>query len=181
VLDRWLNHRSPSRLERALVTDSTDCLAANAGLDLRRGAGIFYVAVAVRPGADSAQVERFVTGTVESLAGQGVDDTSARGAVRQSEVETLFGWQNTEGFAHALGSSAAVDGDVAAAANRVARIRQLTAADLRDVASRIFRAQNRTVVWMVPAPPAGSAPTGKAPPARSRRAPTTAPRAKGGR
>jgi zinc protease len=179
AIDHWLTHRKPSRLERTLVTDSTDCLAVNAGLDLRRDAGMFYVAVAVRPGADSAKVEATVIHAIESLTFTADD---ARSAARQFEVETLFGWQSSQGLGHAIGEAAVVEGDVNAAERELARVRALTAAELSETSRSVFNAKHRVVVWMnnKPEPPAPTA----APPKTPKTTKTTkkpATPAKGGR
>ena len=175
AINRWLTHRKPSRLERALLTDSTDCLAVSAGLDLRRDAGLFYVAVAVRPGADSARVEAAVIDAVESLGKGGFSDTDARTAARQVEVETLFGWQTSQGLGTAIGESAVVVGDVTAAEARLARVREITAAELNETARNVFDARHRAVVWIQNGPPKTP------PPAPARRSPQPASGSKGGR
>ena len=181
ALDRWLTAHKPSRLEAELVTDSSACLALNAGLDLRRDAGLLYVAVAVRPEADSAAVEQLVIDTVERLGTRSPDQEEMRSLARQAAVETLFGWQTSQGVGEAVGNSAIVEGDVNAAAARLVRGGRLTSAEFGEVAHRILNAQNRVVVWMRPGPTPSPPGRGAAPAPNARRSITLGPRAKGGR
>jgi zinc protease len=161
LLVRILATGRDTRLQRALLADSTGCMSVQVALDARREGGLLYVMAAVKPGADSARVERELIGQMEKLAHEPVTDEELDRARRQEEMSTLLGWQTVRGCADALGSAQVVDGDWRAAALRFERVRQSTAEDLQHAAARVLVPAGRTVLWVsttrpdVP-PPAGS-------------------------
>ncbi|MBI5709027.1 MAG: insulinase family protein [Candidatus Eisenbacteria bacterium] len=141
-----------SRLNRALVSGGKQsCLLVQGGLDGRKDAQLLYAVAALRPGADSARVERDLVGEVEKLAGEPVSDEELDRARRQEEIGTLFSWQTARGRAEALGTAQLVDGDWRAAGERLERLRRLTPADLQRAAGRVLQAAGRSVVWALPA------------------------------
>ena len=131
-------------------------------LDSRREGGLLYVMAAVKPGADSAVVERVLLGQMERLAREPVTDEELDRARRQEEMATLLGWQTARGCADALGTAQVVDGDWRAAALRHERVRRSTAADLQRAAARVIVPAGRSVLWVsttrpdVPAPAGGA-------------------------
>ncbi|MBI1798461.1 MAG: insulinase family protein [Candidatus Eisenbacteria bacterium] len=176
VIDHVITHGTRSSLDRTLTAGESGCLAASGGLDLRRDAGLFYVAAAIRPDADTAAVEREVLAQIQTLIGHASDPAVFEAAQRQTEVETLFGWQTTQGFGRALGTAVCVDGAASGAARRLEHVRQLTPATLREAAERTFAARNRSVVWLRPGP---QPPTER--PARSPTTKAAAAHSRGGR
>jgi zinc protease len=164
VIDQLIAHGSPSPLEKKLVGDpALGCLAVRAGLALQRDAGLFYVVAGVRPDADTAQVERAVLAEIQKLADHAPEAADLLTAQHQIEVETLYGWQSTQGLGRAIGTSVCLEGDPTGAARHLERIRALTPAAVRNTASRMFTHERRTVVWLRP----GAAPPAKAPPAHA--------------
>ena len=161
VIDALLTHRQPSRLERVLLPDTSRFLAVQAGFDQRRDAGLLFVAVLIAAGADSAEAERAVIDAVESAAASPLPPDDFEGAVKQFQVETLFGWQTPAGMGGAIGRSAMLTGNPSAAA-ALDNVRRLTPASLRQAAARSLTAAHRSVVWMLPgkasnaSPPSGA-------------------------
>ena len=157
VLDRLLTRGSRSRLDRALVSDTSACLATESALDLRKDGGLFYVAALMRPGADSTQAEREVLDAIERGVHEAVAGADLEGAIKKTELETLFGWQTSQGISRSLGTSASVEGNPNGDARSFERVRELTPASVRETAERTFDPSRRTVVWMHPTSP-GPAP-----------------------
>jgi zinc protease len=166
VLGHLLARGTHSRIERALVTDSSSCLAVSAGLDLRRDAGLFYVAAAIRPDADSARAEAELLDAMDRLAAAPIDAEDLAGALDRTELEAYLGWQSSQGLARSLGVSASLGGRPDGDARRLERTHQLSPRAVHDVAQRALAATHRTVVWMRPAAvtaPAGPPPSPRPP------------------
>jgi zinc protease len=155
VLDALLTHRRPSRIEGALIADSSRFLAVQAGFDQRRDAGLLFVAVLTDVDSDSLQLERDVIRAVEQGAAAASDD-DLDGALRQNQVESLFAWQTPAGAGSAMGRAAMLTGSPSAAA-ALESARRLTPEALRQSAARQLTAGHRTVVWMLPGSPPGAA------------------------
>ena len=118
-------------------------------VDSRREASLFYLALAVAPSADSAEVERALFGELDRVAKQPVDAADLDRAKRQIETSVLFGLQTPRGRAQALGSSIALAGDTADLDHLLERIRAATPADLQRAAAQLGPSR-RNVVWLVP-------------------------------
>jgi zinc protease len=175
LFDAWLTHRRPSRLEKTLLADTSRFLAVQAGFDQRRDAGLLFVAVLISPTADSLGAEQAVIAAVERAASTPLSRDDFDAALRQYQVETLFGWQTPAGIGSALGRSAMLTGSPGAEV-QLENMKRLTPESLRLATARAMIAAHRTVVWMLPGEPPGGA-SGLAPAAP----PTASGAKKGGR
>jgi predicted Zn-dependent peptidase len=160
LLTRILAVGPASRLQRALLADPLRCVSVQGALDSRRDSGLLYALTVLRPGVDSAAVERTLIAEADRLAREPVSDEELDRARRQEEFATLNSWQSARGSADALGSAELVDGDWRAAAARLARVRTLTPADLQQAAARVFATAGRSVFWAVPDHPLAPGPVG---------------------
>ena len=145
-----LSSGSGSRLARETAGPDHNLLLAQAGYEGRREGGLFYAYGALRPGVDSAAVEKDLMTLIEKLAAEPVSAEELETAKRQAESATLFASQTVHGRTTALGAAQLVDGDFHSAWSRIARLRQLSATDLQCAAAGVLRAENRSVVWLVP-------------------------------
>jgi zinc protease len=130
-------------------------------MDDRRDGALLYAMAMLRPGTDSASVERVLVEEVEKLAREPVGEEELERVRRQEEIGTLLAWQTVRGRAEALGSAQLEEGDWRAAALRLERVLRLTPADLQRAAARVLIAGGRNVLWVAPtklpaAVPAGS-------------------------
>jgi predicted Zn-dependent peptidase len=160
LLSRILTGGPASRLQRALTAEPLRCVLVQGALDARRDGGLLYALAALRPGTDSARVERVLVEEVEKLAREPVGDEELERVRRQEEIGTLLGWQTARGCAEALGSAQLLEGDWRAAALRLERVRQLTPADLQRAAARVLVAVGRNVLWVAPEKPPAGIPAG---------------------
>ena len=160
LLARILTGGPAARLQRALAAEPLRSLSVQGALDGRRDAGLLYAIVVPRPGADSASVERALVEEVEKLAREPVSEEELDRVRHQEELGTLFAWQTARGRAEALGSAQLVEGDWHAAAVRLARLQQLTPADLQRAAARVLGAAGRNVLWIAPRQAPAGTPAG---------------------
>jgi zinc protease len=158
LLTRILTGGPGARLQRALTAEPLRCVLIQSALDDRRDAALFCAIAVLRPGTDSATVERALVEEVEKLALAPVGEEELDRARRQEEIGTLLEWQTVRGRAEALGSSQLVEGDWRAAARRLERVRRLTPADLQRAAARVLIAGGRNVLWIAPVNPPAAVP-----------------------
>jgi zinc protease len=162
LLSRILTGGPDARLQRALTAEPLRCVLVQGALDDRRDDALLCAIAVLRPGADSARVERVLVEEVEKLAREPVGEEELERARRQEEIGTLLGWETVRGRAGALGSAQLVEGDWRAAALRLERVRRLTPADLQRAAARVLTAAGRNVLWVAPLKPPAAVPAGSA-------------------
>lgn len=177
LLSRILTGGAASRLQRALTAEPLRCVLIQGALDDRRDGALLCALAVLRPGTDSARVERALVEEVEKLGREPVGEEELEHVRRQEELGTLLAWQTVRGRAAALGSAQLVEGDWRAAALRLERMRRLTPADLQRAAARVLIPGGRNLLWVAPVNPPAGAPTG---PGGGKRGPGGPP-AEGGR
>jgi len=161
LLANALGRGPGARLERSLVHGDQELLSVEAELDARRDGSILYALAAVNEGADTAQVEGDLAAEVELLATEPLPDVELARAKAQAESGILYGWVASRGRAQALGTARMADGDAAAAARQLERIRACTAADLQRAAGKLLTPARRSFVWVHPTPASSGATGGR--------------------
>jgi zinc protease len=156
VISNLLSNGQSSRLYRKLVYEDQSALIA-AGLMLpRRVVGLFYAFAAVKPGRARDSLETVFFHEIERLADEPVSDEELAKVKNQLEAQFVFSLEQVQDRATAVGNATLVAGDPGAAARRIDRLRAVSAKDIRRVAARYLTKQNRTVVWVLPAPRSAS-------------------------
>lgn len=148
LLARLLHGGADARLSQALQTEGSGVASVQAAWDQRRDASVLWAAAALRPGADSARVERELIATVRRFASQAPDGAELDRARKRLLTTTLFAVQSPRGRAASLGEAAALAGDPAAAQKRLDALRRVTPADVQRVAQRVIRDDRMAVVWL---------------------------------
>ena len=120
------------------------------GFDARRDGSIFYTVAVARTASDSSLAEQDMVQAIETLATTPIPAEDLDRARNELQLKWLIDQQTVRGRAHALGEALLVDGDTRALERRLDAIRNLTPADIMDVAQKVFRPDSRTVVWMMP-------------------------------
>ncbi len=111
----------------------------------------------MNPGRDRDSLETTFFGEVDRMATEDVTDAELAKVKNQIEAQFVFGLEQVQDRATAVGNAALVTGDPAAAAHRVDRLRAVTKEDIRRVAAKYLTKENRTVVWVLPQSSPGSA------------------------
>ncbi len=152
VLARVFAAGGSSRIQRLLVrADSGSCVMAQGTLDARAAGGLLYALASPRPGVDTSRVERELTAAAAALTREPVSEAELEAGKRQVEADLLFSWQTPAGVGRELGAAWLATGDARAPAQRLERVRAVTAADLQRVAARVLVPAGRTVTWISPA------------------------------
>ncbi len=156
VIANLLSNGQSSRLYRKLVYEDQSALIA-AGLALpRKDTGLFYAFAAVKPGRDRDSLETTFFAEVDRMANEDVSDAELTKVKNQIEAQFVFGLEQIQDRASAVGNAALVTGDPAAAARRTARLHAVSREDIRRVAAKYLTKENRTVVWVIPQAPSQS-------------------------
>jgi zinc protease len=149
-LIRWLlvGNRS-ARLRQRLVEDEGAVTFVKSFNDTRLDPGLFWIWTELRADAKHADVERAIHEETARLAAEGPgEDELLRG--KKSILSELVFWRaNAERMAEDIGLMATT-ADWRLTGQKAYRLKAVTAADIRRVASRIFRKRNRTVGWALP-------------------------------
>jgi zinc protease len=150
LLSLILASGASSRLNDELVDSQGTALFVRGGNEPQRDAGLFYVAVGLKPQSDSAAVETAVVDAARKLATQPVTEDELAQARRMSELGLLLPAQTSRGRAQLLGGAEMFQGDPASVSRRLARLRALQPDDLKKAAARFLDPKSRVVVWMPP-------------------------------
>ena len=87
---------------------------------------------------------------VEKYAREPLPEPDLEQAKRQVEAGMVYGAQGARGRAQALVGAQMLTGDWQAWQRRVARVRELTAADVQRAARATLTASHRSIVWVRP-------------------------------
>jgi zinc protease len=150
LLVSHLTRGDDAPLTRALMKDRRLCLSVQGDVESRRDASMFYLAAALAPGADSAEVERTLVSGVEAVARELPADDALEADKRLAEIALWYNLGTTSGRAQALGLGWMLAGDPADYKRQLERIRSATPQDLKNAAGKLTPAQ-LNLVWLVPA------------------------------
>ncbi len=152
VITNLLSNGQSSRLYRKLVYEDQSALFAAGVAFPRKDVSLCYAFAAVKPGRDRDSLETTFFAEFDRLATEDVTDEELTKVKNQLEAQFVFGLEQIQDRATAVGNAALVTGDPAAAARRTTRLRAVTREDIRRVAAKYLTKENRTVVWVVPTP-----------------------------
>jgi len=155
LLAQHLSAGTSPTLMRVLAQEWNVALAAQAGIDVRHDASLFWVFAAVRDDADSTTAERVLRDELGRIAREGLTDAEVDRAKRLTETRAWFDRQTVRARAQALGEAELELGDATAFDRSRAARDQLTAADLQRAARRLFEPGPSAIVWAMPAATGG--------------------------
>jgi zinc protease len=152
VIANLLSNGQSSRLYRKLVYEDQSALYAGGLAFPRKDVGLFYAFCVAKPNLDRDSLSAKFFHEFERLADDPVDPAELARVQNQLEAQFVFGLEQVQDRATGVGNAALIDGDPAAAAHRLERWRAVTAADVQRVARAYLVPNNRSRVWVVPAP-----------------------------
>lgn len=153
VLSNLLLRDPLSTLQRELATGpSAPFLRLEGAIAEREGATLLYFVAVVKENADTALVGAAVLEAARRLAEREVTPEELERARRQVELARLEERQTTRGRAQALGSAWMVNGSWQAEGELLARVREVTAGEVREAAARVLKPDAFTAVWIMPDP-----------------------------
>jgi zinc protease len=152
LLGTILGSGESSRLNQRLVKQERAATFALAGLQARRGPGVFIVYSIANQGVDAGRLEALVDEEVAKVRDQGVSAAELERAKNQFRSQAIRALQTAMGRAEALQRYALYHGDPGAIRDDLAKYTAVTRADVQRVARQYLVNDNRAVVITVPGP-----------------------------
>jgi len=145
LLSEALVEGDNARLYRRLVTEEKIATEVEGALMPFAEPGLYEILLTLRAGADAARAVALVQEELDALA-TGLCEEEIDKARHSLEVSFYESWRSPAGVAENLGHFEANFGDFAMAARGHERLLAVSEADLRRVATEIFRRGNRSCV-----------------------------------
>jgi predicted Zn-dependent peptidase len=162
VLADLLSKGRTSRLYRSLVRDKRIALAAQGGsFPGNKYPSLFFFFAAPTQGHTAEEMAKPIHEEIERLKTQDVSDEELESIKTRAKADLIRGLGNDQGLALQLGEYQALYGDWRALFRDIDEIEKVTKADIRRVANKTFREDNRTVAIIATDTPKSSAPAGK--------------------
>ncbi len=134
-----------SRLHRLLVEEEGLAISVGSYLDEGFDPGLAYFYLTLPPDGDPAAVERRVLEELTRVAAEGISDAELAKARNILLADFWRGLATIDGKAAALGRFEVFHGNYETLFDLPDTLAAVTAADLQDVAARVFRQRNMTV------------------------------------
>jgi predicted Zn-dependent peptidase len=146
VLADLLSKGRTSRLYRSLVRDKQIAVAAEGGsFPGNKYPSLFYFFAVPVPGKTAEDMAAPIHDEIEKLKTQDVSDDELKSVKTRAKADLIRGLGDNQGLAVQLGEYQALYGDWRELFRQIERIDAVTKADIRRVANKTFRADNRTV------------------------------------
>lgn len=147
LVESILSQGVNARLRRTLV-DGGLATRASAYAEAMKDPGLFWLTATVRPGVSHRAVEDALNAEIDKLRTTPVGAADLRIAKNQAEAAYAYRSDGTSGTGWALGQWAMID-KWQRFYELLGELRNVTAKDIQDVASRYLVQDNRTVGWYV--------------------------------
>ena len=158
LLGTILSQGESSRLHKRLVENEQVATQAGTFAEAGFDPGLLWIYAMLPPGGDMAKVEALLDDELAKLARDGVTADELAKARNLKASSFWRGMATINGKARALGTYEVFNGDYRKLFDAPARYEAVTAADVKALAARILRIQNRTTGLLKPvaaAPTAG--------------------------
>jgi predicted Zn-dependent peptidase len=149
VLADLLSKGRTSRLYRSLVRDKRIAIAAQGGsFPGNKYPSLFFFFAAPSQGHTAQEMAGPIHEEIEKLKTQDVTDEELESIKTRTKADLIRGLGNDQGLAFQLGEYQALYGDWRELFRQIDEIDKVTKADIRRVANKTFREENRTVGTM---------------------------------
>ncbi|HEY8185541.1 MAG TPA: pitrilysin family protein [Pyrinomonadaceae bacterium] len=139
-----------SRLYRSLTYEQELVQSADATVDLREDASVFYFNLVLASGKKPEEVERALLAEIKKVQDAPVSAAELDKAKNQLVTQELQQRETSNGKALALGSAAVLRGDPNRVNTDLAKLQAVTAADVQRVMKQYFTVANRLVIYYLP-------------------------------
>ncbi|MGZ4900616.1 MAG: M16 family metallopeptidase [Candidatus Angelobacter sp.] len=138
-----------SRLYRSLVRDKRIAIAAQGGsFPGNKYPSLFFFFAAPTQGHTAEDMAAAIHEEIEKLKTQDVTDEELQSIKTRAKADLIRGLGNDQGLAAQLGEYQALYGDWRELFRQIEQIEKVTKSDIRRVANKTFREENRTVATM---------------------------------
>ena len=154
VMSDLLSKGRTSRLYRSLVRDKRIALEAQGGtFPGTKYPSLFFFYAAPTQGHTAEEMAGPIHDEIEKLKTQDVTDDELQSIKTRAKADLIRGLGNDQGLAIQLGEYQALYGDWRELFRQIEEIEKVTKADIRRVANKTFREENRTVAKIETAEP----------------------------
>ncbi|HYL05496.1 MAG TPA: pitrilysin family protein [Thermoanaerobaculia bacterium] len=166
VASRILSAGESSRLYRKLVYERQIAVAAGGQAFSLEDPGVFFFYAYLQQGQKPEAGEAALQEEIDRLRNEPVDAAELEKAKNQIVARLVFGREKVEEKANAIGHAAVIMRDLSLVNHELDQYQKITAADIQRVARKFLAAQNRTTVFMLPAPAGPAAAPPPPPPSK---------------
>ena len=150
VLGLVLSGGRSSRFEERLIGERRLAIGAAAAPDPVSGPSVMRIGAVASPGVSAADLEAALEQEVDRLQREPIERAELEAARARAVRAWIEATESMQGRAQLLAEAAALRGGAQAVNDRLARLQQVTAADVQRVAARYLAQDNRTVVTTQP-------------------------------
>src|SRR5262249_18767750 len=146
-----LSYGQSSRLYQKMVKEKELVTAVSCGIDMRRGPGLFWCTLNLRPGKDPAEVEKVLYEELDRVKNEPITDAEVekeRMGYKRNQAEEL---ESTLDRATTLGMYAVFFNDPDLINSYSKKILAVTKSQLQQAAKTYLVQTNRSVVLTLPA------------------------------
>jgi len=155
VLSDLLSKGRTSRLYRSLVRDKQIAIEAEGGsFPGGKYPSLFFFFAAPSEGHAAEEMAKPIHEEIERLKAQDISDEELQSVKTRAKADLIRGLADNEGLALQLGEAQSRYGDWRELFHQIERIERVTKADVRRVANKTFRDENRTVALIETQKPA---------------------------
>jgi zinc protease len=148
-----------ARLDRELVRESRVAVAANASYDgVNRGPAMFTLDATPAPGKTTQEVEQALRGQIRHIVEQGVTEEELRRVAAQVTASQVFELDSMFSQAREIGALDNAGLPFDSLDLQARKLKEVTAAQVREVARKYLVDDNLTVAELDPQPMAGRKP-----------------------
>ncbi len=149
VLQQVLDGGESCRLYRSLVRELEIAVYSYAYFPWRIDPELFVFGVKMKPGICASEGEKAVYAVIDSIVRCGVTDEELKKAKNKLEADFLRSMQTVNGKAYKIGRYEILFGDYHEIFRVQDRYRAVTSDDIKAVAEKYFKPDNRNVVTLV--------------------------------
>ena len=139
-----------ARLYQKLVKGDESVVSIEGGIDERRGPSAFYIFALPKPGEEVAEIREKIFAEIKSIATDGPSDEEMEKLRNSLCNDAVRGRQSTMYRAQRLAEFALYDSDPSLFDNELDHYLSVTAADIKNAASRFIDVDNRVVLDIIP-------------------------------
>jgi zinc protease len=155
-----LSNGQSSRLYRKLVKEKELVTSASCSIEMRRGPGLFWCTLMVRPGRDPVEVERALYEELDKLKNEPISDAEVEKERLAYKLYQARQLQSTLDRATTLGMFALFFNDPDLINTYSKKLLAVTKSQLQEAAGAYLVERNRSVVLTTPARPKPEEPNG---------------------
>lgn len=152
LLSMILGRGNSSRLYEKLVYETGAASEIGSWMERAYDPGLFNIYASISHNRTSEEVESLIYGEIEKIKKDGVNEEELKKALNIAISDFIFGQQSVSGMGMMVGDMAILD-KPEAVNEWIPRLRKVKLEDLKRVAQKYLRRENRTVSILKPVPP----------------------------